>query len=158
MKVLIAVVYLSTAALLGWYSPSLYRHVTPAACSVNSIVIYNEKDARIVTAARWLSEPGGVHHRYSAQVTRRVNGQPDATFHAERTVVTSEHFHARYLSFSTQNAFRLSGPETSGAWPGAYIDPIAEKGFTASVYLFRAGGRWLQGFSDRPRTLCDPAG
>jgi hypothetical protein len=140
---------------LGWYSPRVFERTDNQTCSVNSVVIYNEQNSRVVNSAHWFSEADGENYRYSAHVSRTADGGMTDHFTSERTIRLVHDFRLRYVSVETRAAFRISGPETGHVWPGAYIDPLAEKGFTASVYLFRAGDRWIQGFQGRPRALCN---
>lgn len=143
--------------LAGWYLPDAAVDKLAGSCEVKSLVIYDETEQTIFNHARISSETGRDNHKYSALLVRQRNGYADDTVTVERMFRTESTFGVRNLTIVTVNAQRISGPNPSDQWPGAYLDPIAEKDFYSSIWLFRVGGTLLTGFEGKPRAICHPA-
>ncbi|WP_350262559.1 hypothetical protein AAF463_24660 (plasmid) [Pantoea sp. BJ2] len=138
----------------GWYTFPYILNLMAYSCVEQSIVVYDEPDQTVITDARWLTSDGRKHISYSSTIYRFIDGKLTDRVNSERTFEFGFTYMPSFTEVNTLDAFRISGPETSAVWPGAYIDPAAEKNFSAGVYLFSTGQSILTGLKDRPRGIC----
>lgn len=140
--------------LAGWYSPELFSNAIMGSCKTKSITLYNEASQVVRVNADWLSSDGRKFYGYSSIMTRYQPGKSPEFSLSERHMVVNHTFHTRYLRVATVQDYRVAGPESSDHWPGAYIDPLTDKGYIADIYLFKTGNTLIMGYKNRPRYIC----
>ncbi|KAA6050456.1 MULTISPECIES: hypothetical protein [unclassified Pantoea] len=124
-------------------------------CVASTVLIYEEFDKVVVSKGSRYTFPGSNEHYYTAYFEIRQVGMPVEYFRVERTIETSRLFNIDSFNIRTAEAFRIAGPTTDDPRVGRYIEPLAEKGFNARVYHFKAGeNSGLVGFRGLPLNIC----
>ncbi|PKH19118.1 hypothetical protein CIG19_20500 [Enterobacterales bacterium CwR94] len=145
---------LTLSLLTGWFiSPVIYGALS-GNCTSDSTLIYDEPDRTVISKARWEQLRGGEQYYYSSTLHIIPFRGQETEFAVERTLVTSLDYALDSLDVKTVNASRIAGPASSDPDYGRYIDPLAEEGFHARVYLFYTGDRLLTGFRNAPVSVC----
>lgn len=152
MRILLA---LSVVALLcGWFTlPYILRSFT-GDCVAETTMIYDEQNRMVVTHGHWDSVRGNTQYHYSAQLKIIPDNGSSTQIDIERIIDTDHHFFYNSLDVKTVKAFRIAGPETTDPVLGKYIDPLAEEGFHARVYVYLVGSRIMPGFRMQPLGIC----
>lgn len=155
MKPLLLVIVSALMFGAGW---GIFPHVlvmNAGDCKSETTLIYDEPTRVVVSHAHWFSQYGVQEHFYLAHLKILSDSGQAETVLVNRNVGTRYAATDNGFDVVTNRAFRVAGPETSDPYWGRYIDPLAEKGFHAQIYLFRVpGGRLMTGYRNFPIAGC----
>jgi|EndMetStandDraft_3_1072993.scaffolds.fasta_scaffold01662_1 hypothetical protein len=151
--------YLACGAVIafvaGWFLAPYSMKLTAGNCATETTFVYDEADRLVVSKARWFTHRRGNEHFYLARLKIIPDEGREESVLVNRTVETEWSTRLDSMNVHTVRAFRIAGPETTDPHWGRYIDPLAEVGFTARIYLFRIpGGRLMTGYRGVPVTTC----
>ncbi|MRS17017.1 hypothetical protein GJV06_19230 [Enterobacteriaceae bacterium RIT691] len=143
------------AFFAGWFVAPYSLKLTSGNCAAETMFVYDEADRVVISEARWFTHSRGDEHFYMAKLKMIPDkGNPESVL-VNRTVETDWTMRPDSLNVRTVKSFRIAGPEPTDAHWGRYIDPLAESGFHARIYLFRTeGGRILAGYKNSPVSTC----
>jgi len=144
----------SIALLCGWFSLSYILRSLPGDCIVESTTIYDEQNRMVITHSYWDRTRGNMQYHYSAQLNIIPDNGVPAQIAIERIINTEHTYLYNSFDVKTVKAFRIAGPLTSEPELGKYIDPLAEEGFHARVYLYLVGSRIIPGLRMQPLGIC----
>ncbi|HGU9825298.1 TPA: hypothetical protein ACNFPD_004430 [Enterobacter cancerogenus] len=157
MKLIYKLLLICAVITAGWYSPYyLSGFLLPStSCDFNTYYLYADSPQRMVVHSRLLGEYDGKNWRYSAKVTPLEGPEPALKYHAEYLFTVKRSFMLRHHTVTTVWSYPLFQSADSEAKESDYLDPFTNTGFRAPVYIFHAGSKWMVGFKDRPRYICE---